>query len=570
MAPRLRTIPSSKPSARLMADQAHAKLRRAVAFHRKGQLAQAKSVYVDILKGQPNHFDALHLLGVVALQTGHFQDSVRLIGRAIAISPKTAEFYYNRGNALSGLKQYSSALEDYDGAIRLKPDNAVAFSNRGIALTELKRFDEALESFDRAIGLKPDYAEAHSNRGIALQQVERFDAAVESFDRAIAIMPNYAEAYSNRGMALKELRQFDAAVESYNKAIAIKPEYAEAYSNRGNALQQLKQIEDAVASYDRAIAIKPNYAEAHWNKSFASLVSGDLATGWELYEWRWKTERFKLSSQTYSGAQWRGGEESRGKTILLHSEQGLGDTIQFCRYAPLVSGLGADVVLTVPKALAGLLETLSGVSELIVEGEEVPKYDYQCPLLSLPLAFKTTLESIPQSMHYLSADQDKVEYWKSKLGEKTAPRIGLVWSGKIRQNKDRSRSIPLDTFIKYLPPGFQYVCLQKEFYDIDLPVLETQDNIYCPGDSLNDFTDTAALCDLMDIVVSIDTGVAHLSAALGRETCILLQYVPDWRWLLDREDCPWYPSATLYRQSRIGDWDSVLENVRAKLERIRT
>ncbi|PIT71198.1 hypothetical protein B9Z41_17075, partial [Limnohabitans sp. JirII-31] len=286
--------------------------------------------------------------------------------------------------------------------------------------------------------------------------------------------------------------------------------------------------------YDKAISLKPDYAGAHWNKSLELLALGQFKEGWKSYEWRWKHEDLGSKLPNFSQPQWLGVESLQGQTILLHSEQGLGDTIQFCRYAKLVKAQGARVVMEIPAALVPLLQGLEGVDELVQSRQALPAFDYHCPLLSLPLAFKTELSTIPSPEPYLRSDKAKVNQWRIKLGPKSKPRVGLVWSGSTQHKKDHNRSLRLDELIHYLPNSFDYVCLQKEIRAVDQETLK-QSRIQYFGDELKDFADTAALCELMDVVISVDTSVAHLSGALGRPTWVLLPYVPDWRWLLDRE-----------------------------------
>ena len=565
-----------------------------LALHQQGQLTQAKLVYEQVLSKQPQHLDALYLSGVIAAQSKNPTLAVELIGKAIAvrpdyaeahairgialkdlerveeaiasfdraisIKPDYAEAHYNRGNALKKLERMEDAVASYDRAIAIKPDYAKAYYNRGVALNELKQVEEALASYDRAIEIKSDYAIAYSNRGVALQELRRVEEAVASFDRVIAINWDDAEAHSNRGVALQELKQVEDAVASYDRAIAIKSEYAEAYSNRGNALKELKQVEEAVASYDRAIALNPEYAEAYWNKALALLLAGNFAHGWELYESRWKNERSALKSHNFPQPPWLGAEDIASKTILLHAEQGLGDTIQFCRYAKLVKALGAKVVLEVPKALRGLLSGLEGADELIEEGNALPTFDYHCPLLSLPLAFKTDLTNIPSPKPYLAASAQKCDEWAQRMGAKGKPRVGVVWSGNATYKNDHNRSLSLQQLLPHLPNCCEYVSLQKEVRGVDKAVLEGS-GIRHYGEELKDFTDTAALCDLMDVVITVDTSVAHLSGALGKKTWIVLPYSPDWRWLLDRNDSPWYDSVRLYRQDENRQYAPVLQRV---------
>ena len=321
-------------------------------------------------------------------------------------------------------------------------------------------------------------------------------------------------------------------------------------------------MNEAVANYDKAIAIKPDFSDAYWNKSIALLLCGEFKTGWELYEWRWKNEsndKF-TSKSTFTQPLWLGVEPLKGKTILLHSEQGLGDTIQFCRYANLVKALGARVLMEVPKSLLSLLQDLEGIDELIEKGKLLPPFDYYCPLMSLPLAFKTELNTIPSLTPYFKNDSNKVAKWRGRLGEKTTPRIGLVWSGSVGHVNDHNRSLSLDALTQHLPNHFEYVCLQNEIRDSDKEALKKSSIRYF-GAEINDFKESAALCEVMDLVISVDTSVAHLSGALGKPTWVLLPHTPDWRWLLDRDDSPWYGSVKLYRQSKDTKWEPVLQRL---------
>jgi hypothetical protein len=299
------------------------------------------------------------------------------------------------------------------------------------------------------------------------------------------------------------------------------------------------------------------------------LLLGEFHKGWNEFEWRWRWGDFPSQKRNFTQPLWVGKESLAGKTILLHSEQGLGDAIQFSRYARMVSALGARVILEAGKPLLSLFSTLSGVSQLVERGSPLPSFDFHCPLLSLPLAFKTQMDSIPSSTPYLLSDPERVSRWQSRLGAKYKPRVGLVWRGNPTHKNDRNRSILLSQLIKHLPDHCLYVSLQKEVRDTDKDVLGYRNDIFQYGSELNDFSDTAAVCELMDIVISVDTSVAHLAGALGKEVWILLPYVPDWRWLLDRNDSPWYPTAKLYRQEVIGDWNGVLEKVKSDLMQLR-
>ena len=615
----------------LTSPQVQTMFQEGLALQHRGQLEQARNTYRQVLKLQPNHFEALHLLGVIAAQSKDYAQAVDFISKSIAINPNNATAHANLGNVCKDLAQYQAAIESYDRAITIKPDYANAYFNRGLAYYFLKQYQAAImsyskvtalkpdhvdaysscglalhflqhyhaaiASYDKAILLKPDHAEVHFNRGAALyalrqhqasiasydkaialnpehataycnrgnafKELKQHQAAIDCYDRAITIKPDYAEAYCNRGVASHGLKQYQAAIDYYDKAITINPNYADAYSNRGIALAELRQYQAAIDSYDRAIAIKPDYAEAHLNQSLCLLQKGDFEQGWAKFEWRWQTtsiDSFR-NKRHYAQPLWLGAEPLQGKTILLYSEQGLGDTIQFCRYATLVSQLGARVILEVQCPLRDLLTKLEGVAEVFITGDRLPTFDYHCPLLSLPLAFNTAFETIPASASYLASDPGKVEHWKARLGNKTRPRVGLVWSGNAEQKNDVNRSISLAELASKLPHGFEYVSLQKELRDADSPTLKEFPEILHFGEELQDFTDTAALCELVDIVFSVCTSVAHLAGALGKPVWIALTFNADWRWLLDRSDTPWYPSARLYRQEAAGDWDAVFQRI---------
>ena len=538
-------------------------LQRAFALHQQDRLADAASLYEQVLAAEPSNFDALHLLGLAAHQSGDHDRAVDLISTALGIDQTQADACVNLGLALRALGRLSEALAFTEAAISLRPGFSSAYSNRGNLLRELKRLPEALASLDRAVALDPSDAAAQNNRGNVLQDLERPEEALACFDRAIALRPGLVEARLNRGNALRKLHRLEEALGCLDEILAMQPGHVEAHSNRGAVLQELRRLDEAIAAYDRALEIQPDFAGARFNKALALLLTGRFEEGWPLYESRVAQGMLPLSIPA-----WRGGEDIRGRTVLIHAEQGLGDTLQFCRYAALVKARGARVVLRAPAALAGLVSTLEGVDAVVTEGEALPEFDAHCPLLSLPLAFGTGLETIPGPSPYLFSRPERREAWSQRLGESRGLRVGLAWSGAWSPSTGYNRSVPLAELLRHLPAGPTYVCLQKDVRPVDRAALDSSD-VRVFGDDIRDFEDTAALCDLVDLVISVDTSIAHLAGALGRPTRVLLACVPDWRWLLDREDCPWYPTSRLYRQPEMGNWSPVLERVAADLSRLR-
>jgi tetratricopeptide (TPR) repeat protein len=452
----------------------------------------------------------------------------------------------------------------YEKILKAQPRHVTALNRLGVIAAQTDDFNRALYLFDKAIEIDPANAVAHGNRGLALHRLEQLDAALASYDRALAIEPDKADAHMNRGNVLKDLGQWEAALEHYDRAIKLKPDYAEAFSNSGYVLKELKRVNEALARYARAIAIDPGYVNAHCNRAFTLLSAGDLEHGWAEYEWRRKLER----SAPLAQPDWLGEESIAGKTILLHGEQGLGDTLQFCRYAKLVADLGARVLLEVQKPLKPLLDGLAGVSQVIATGSALPQFDFRCSLMSLPLAFGTRLDTIPFSAGYLRSDAAKVASWRERLGERARPRIGLVWSGSRTHSNDRFRSVALAQLMPHLPAELQYICLQTDVRDADRQTLRANPHIIDPGDERRDFSDTAALAECMDVIIGVDTSVVHLGGALGKATWILLPSNADWRWLLDRRDSPWYSQVKLYRQDRIGDWNGVFAQLERDLSRL--
>ncbi|HZR60887.1 MAG TPA: tetratricopeptide repeat protein [Xanthobacteraceae bacterium] len=570
--------------------------------HQAGRLADAERLYKQILAAQPDHSDSLYLLSAISYQRGDYARALGQIELALNINSGNSLLWNQRGLALQRLKRLEEAVASYDRVLALWPDHPEALCNRGAALYELKRFDAALASYDRALAARPHYAEAFCYRGSTLLKLSRSAEALASFDCALAVQPDYADAHTSRGELLMELKRFDEALASYDRALALGQDTVELHYNRGNALRELKRYDEALASFDRALALEPDSAITHSNRGVAlfhlrrldeaavslaralslqpdlaaahfaeahyRLLTGDLPRGWEKAEWRWQVEPLKSSNKRdMAQPQWSGLQEIAGKTVLLHSADGFGDAIQFCRYAPLVAARGARVILEVLWPQQELMRTLAGVTQVVAQGEPLPDFDLQCPLLSLPRAFGTALATIPAEVPYLHAAASAVESWNARLGPRCRPRIGIAWSGNPIHHNDHNRSIGLRAFLPLLAGvDAAFVSLQREVRAADAALLRERSDILHFGKELKDYADTAALIANLDLVVSVDTSVAHLAGALAKPVWILLPDMPDWRWLLNRDDNPWYPTARLFRQDETRTWDGVVARAAVALQ----
>ncbi len=748
------------------------KLKTATALHQRGDLNGAKALYEDIIAANPDHFDALHLLALVASATKNFAEGEALFLRAISINPgfevahanyaaalneagrleeavasyaraiaikldymeayrkrslilirlnrfeeaerdlakvlfcepQNVSAYYSYGNVLLALKRYEDALRNFEALIALKPEEANAWSNHGSCLVLIKKHDEAISSFDKALLLRADHFDAlcnrgkaliamnrheealasfdtaimlrpqdpyaHSNRGAIQHRLSRFNEAIESFDKAIqiksddaefhqyrgcslaslgrleealvsfnrsiALDPDRSDAYHNRGTAFKSLREYDKGLADYDKALALAPDSADVFYNRGVLLHEMNRLDEAVASYQRAIKLSPHDAKSYNNlsascmylmrieeallysqkamelepdspdncvgmavllqfagrldealfcldkaisldggfvralfaKALLLLLRQQFEEGWSLYEWRKELET-KTGTHSFPKPTWTGSQDLRGKTILVTWEQGLGDSIQFCRYIALLNDRGAKVLFSPHKPLRGLLGSLESKFMIVDHDNLTVDYDYHISLLSLPMAFRTDASSIPSAARYLRAGDERVRHWRSKIGE-AGFKIGICWQGS--QGKvDIGRSFPLVMFHNLSRiPGVRLISLQKgdgasQFNDLpgDM-VVETLGDDFDSGPDA--FLDSAAVIECCDLVITSDTSIAHLAGALGAKTWLALRYVPEWRWFLDRDDSPWYPSMRLFRQSGVGDWKSVFQQIEAALK----
>ena len=472
----------------------------------------------------------------------------------------------------------AEAWQALSEAVAADPNNAMARHLRGLVLVQAGQPKEAVEDLTAAVQLAPADPVARSNLSGAQREAGDYEAALSSSEAALKLAPDFPDAHLNRGNALLDLARPKEAIVSYDEVLRRQSNDPRAHSNRGNALRSLGRLAEAVKSFERAIALDPSTPEIKANCGFAHLGLGDYPKGFALFEARWDNRNMRayLESRAFNAPFWRGDEELDGKTILLHAEQGFGDVLQFCRYAPLVAACGARVLVEVDPALKPLMRSLKGVDQVFAQGEALPAFDLHCPMMSLPYAFRTTLDTIPAETPYLHADPRRVEAWRARLGPSSRPRVGIAWSSGVRPDQPElkaingRRNLPLTKLAGLEGLDVDFVSLQKgqpaegEFDALDQAAWDGPP-ILNVARELTDFGETAALMTVLDLVVSVDTSIPHLAGALGRPVWVMNRFDPCWRWLQGRSDSPWYPTARLFRQPAMGDWDGVIAQVRKAL-----
>ncbi|HTB44372.1 MAG TPA: tetratricopeptide repeat-containing glycosyltransferase family protein [Acetobacteraceae bacterium] len=458
-----------------------------------------------------------------------------------------------------------AAESAYRAVLAASPRHAATMTLLATVVAQTGRPEEAVRLFDASLKLDRNQELAWFNRGNALFSLKRYAEALASYNRAVALWPGHAPLQNNRGNALFGLGRKLEALAAFDRAIRTAPDYAEAHFNRGNVLRALDRRTEALASFDRAAALAPDHADLQFNRGLLRLRQGDYTEGWPLIEWRWLVPDAP-PRRVFSQKLWLGEEDIAGKTLLLHAEQGFGDTIQYCRYAPLAAERGARVVLEVQRPLVPALVGLEGVAQLVAAGDALPPFDLHCPLMSLPLAFRTGLDSVPRRVPYLRAAPERVRDWAARLGDRgRSPRVGLVWAGSAANTNDAQRSAGLRALLPLLGCGAELVALQKDLSAADRTLLAATPGLRPLGDELADFGDTAAVLELLDLVVTVDTAVAHLAGALGRPVWVMLSPAADWRWLAGEADAPWYPAARLFRWDSAKGWSGVVASVKAAL-----
>jgi tetratricopeptide (TPR) repeat protein len=510
-------------AARLLAAQEH---------FRAGRLDDAAAVLNEVLAADPDHGEALQGLGYVMAQRGDHARAADCLERALTRRPPSRELLHQTGCVQQIAGRHAQAVVSFERCVALAPRDVASLHAAALSLNALTRHAAALAMLDRAARLSPDTFQIHYNRGRVLGDIGRFDEEIAAYRRALALRPDFVDAHVNLGVAWRDMHRFDEALRAFRKAVSLAPHDADARTNRAQT----------------------------------NLLLGEFEHGWREYEWRWRDGR---QAHPFAGKAWLGETPVAGRTVLVHAEQGFGDTLQFVRYVPLLAAAGARVVLRVQDALLPLLSGMPGAAVVVGESEAVPGWDLHCPLLSLPLAFGTRAATIPTTAPYLRADAGKIARWHSLLDGLSGPgraRVGLVWSGRATHPNDRNRSIPLQALQPLLAADADFISLQQDVRDSDRAALAAHPGVRDVSALLRGFDDTAALVASLDLVITVDTAVAHLSGALARPVWIALPHTPDWRWQLGRCDSPWYPSARLFRQTRRGDWNDAIGALRGALD----
>jgi tetratricopeptide (TPR) repeat protein len=533
-----------------------------------GRREEALAAYQQALRCQPDHAGAWASAGVTLAERGKLDDAITHLRQALRLRPDLAQAHLNLGVALAQQGHATEAAASVRQALHLQPDYAEAHYNLATILGTLNQRVEAIDAYREAIRLRPRYGEAYNNLGWALIQSGRLTEAIVVLQQAVRLRLDAPDAHNNLGLAYSDLGRFAEAEASFQQALRLDPGYVEAHNNLGSLYKEQGRLEEALTSYQTALWFDPNSVSTRYNRALALLQKGDYAHGWYEYEWRW--QRAQARSRPFAQPRWDG-SPLQGRTILLYMEQGLGDMMQFIRYAPLVKERGGTVLVECPGILLSLFRTCAGIDQLIAEGQPLPPFDVQAPLMSLPALLGTPLDRVPARIPYLAADPQRVESWRHKLEPLRAFKIGIVWQGNPHFQWDRHRSIPLAHFAPLAEiDDVRLISLQKgagieQLRTCGFPVTELAAELDIDGAA---FADTAAIMTQLDLVITADTAAGHLAGALGVPVWVALSRIADWRWLCDRSDSPWYPSLRLFRQTTLGDWPGVFTRMAQEVRRL--
>lgn len=548
-------------------DDTDARFNLGNALYRKGDLTAALDHYRAVAERRPGYAEAFANLGRVYQELGQTDAAIEACRTAIARKPALAEAHTNLGLALLAADRIAEAVEAFQVALTRQPDAAAAHANLANALHRARRHAEAVEAARAALNRDPNLADAYITLGAALRELGQAGDAVATLREAVRLAPDSAPAHVNLGNALIEQDSMDAAEAAFHRAIEIDPDLPEAHSGLGYLLTNTHRFAGAIAACERAIQLRPDFAEAHWNQGFAYLLAGDFEPGWEKYEWRKRHPRYAAAYRSFDAPTWEGGDIA-GRTLLIHAEQGLGDSMQFIRYAEPLAARGVRVIVACDRALIALFRRVRGVAEAVDKNGAIPRFDVWIDQMSLPRVTRTRLDSVPTPGAYLSADPARAAAWRRDLAERpnAGPKVGLVWAGNPQHSNDRRRSMPVESVRPLVAvPNLAFVSLQVGARSREIEGLAPAPILDLSG-RLTDFMETAAVVDNLDLVIAVDTSVAHLAGGMDKPVWTLLPYDPDWRWVVARaDDTPWYPSMRLFRQAGLGDWDGVVARVAAEL-----
>lgn len=565
-----------------------------------GQFKEALVIFERMLEGQENHVEALNMAAAVSWQSGDTGRALELLDLAIQKHPNHPDAYLNLGVILEHHDRKNEAVDAYLAALEADPKHVLARLNLGNTYASLGKIGLAIEAYDLVLKSDPINVDALCHKGLILKDQGEYDQAEAALQNAVQIAPHSEQAWVNLGLVLRARLKPEEAFKAYEQALKINPtslkalnnlavlhrwqgdldeaetllrsilashpDAVEVLNNYGDVLQAQCRIEEARTAFERVLEIAPGHPEGHHNLAVLLLLSGDFKNGWQQYEWRWLAKDFPSERRNFPQPMWTG-EALNGQGILLYVEQGLGDALQFVRYAPLVAARGGKVFIECPRPLKRLFETVQGVEDVIARGDNLPDFEVQCPFLSLPSLLSVNADEIPADIPYLSIAKQDTQTWQDRLSETVGLKVGLVWAGSPHHTNDRERSIALE---KYTPLADVENCTlfslqigdsSKQLQNVDFPIVDlTQD--------IGDYADTAALVSELDLIITVDTSVAHVAGALGKPVWLLLPHAPDWRWLMDREDSPWYPSMKLYRQPKRRDWESVFLRLHNDLKEV--
>jgi tetratricopeptide (TPR) repeat protein len=565
---------------------------------RAGRLLEAQLRCRRALEANPEEPELLHLMALIYLNAAEFDHVVEWVSRAIRTDPKPS-YLTTLGTALQRSGRLEDASKAFDKAIQFKPDDAALWTKLGVVLEELKRPSEAVLCFQHALKLDPLHLEAACGSAVLLHQLGRLEEALTQCDlcerlrprhaltstlrslvlrglkkheeylaearRAHTLDPTNAEMCRNVGDALLLLGRFEEALEWFDRSLELNPPLAPALENKATVLRRMHRFDELFAIYDHIRSIDPDNAKVEFSLANDHLMLGNFEAGWRGREARWRIPGFPVFFPDSPVPVWLGEESIAGKTILIYSDEGLGDAILFARYLPMLAARGARVVLVVQEALHSLLSSLPGLSHcLAMSAAALPPVDFRCPIMSLPFAFRTKLEAVPPPIR-LPPQPGRVSVWEERLGPRDRLRVGLTWSGSLTHPNDQNRSIPLQLLTRILDVNATFVSLQKDPRSDDRAVLLERTEIVDLTAHLTDFSETAALVSCLDLVITVDTSTAHLAATMGCPTWIMLPHTPDYRWLLNRDDSPWYPAVRLFRQTETREYASVIERIRTEL-----